>query len=60
MSFYLKDAKICINCEYIFGQDYKVCPVCSSKQIYPLSKWIHTEESINKEWNSSTKVYPII
>ena len=39
----LKKAMICIECDIIF--EGQVCPLCTSRNGYPLSKWIDREEA---------------
>ena len=39
MSFDLSQAKICINCEFVFGQMLYKCPRCQSDKVFALTKW---------------------
>ncbi len=35
----LKDAYLCINCDLLTNV-LDICPKCSSKELYPLIRWI--------------------
>jgi hypothetical protein len=38
----LARARICIDCENIFHENYTQCPSCTSEQIFPISSWLET------------------
>lgn len=39
MGFDLSQAKICTNCEFVFGQILYKCPRCNSEEVFALVKW---------------------
>lgn len=49
----LRNAMICIDCEELFSLLEKdayhgTCPVCTSKSIYPLAKWLNKKDEAKK------------
>lgn len=36
---------VCINCDEVFDSGY-ICPVCASRQVYPLGRWIRQTKEV--------------
>jgi len=53
----LEKAYFCVNCEHIvkYEKGEKVCPVCGSVVIFPLSKWLNREDNKEERYKRENK-----
>jgi hypothetical protein len=45
----ISKTRICIDCEEVFADMERACPVCTSKSTIMLSKWVPPLNSIEKD-----------